>query len=203
MNESCTWSRDHFARYLDNELTAQERARLDEHLAGCADCRSALEALRAGDALARDAAGATSADDELAFDAWLQAFTSRHDLERAAQLRREEIAADVAAGRRAPGLLSAEEVAARPLEPELTRGKQRFTRLFAPHPAWRWARIAVPAAAAAIVVIVLLVREPGLPEKAMAPTGSVKHLASESAQTPAAAPVVTEPKPARAVEAAP
>ena len=104
MNEPCTWSRDRLARYLDGELSAQERARLDEHLAACADCRAALEALRAGDELARDASGATSADDERTFDAWLQAFTSRHDLESAARLRSEEMAADEAAGRAGRGV---------------------------------------------------------------------------------------------------
>lgn len=30
------------ARYLDDELDAEERARLEEHLAGCPDCRAAL-----------------------------------------------------------------------------------------------------------------------------------------------------------------
>lgn len=198
MNELCTWSRERLARYLDGELSAQERARLDEHLAACAECRASLEALRAGDELARDASGATSADDEQSFDAWLQAFTSRHDLESAARLRSEEMASDEAAGRAGRGFLSAEEIAARPLEPALKRGKRR-----APHTAWRWARIALPAAAAAVVVVVLLVREPGLSEKAMAPMVSDRHLASEPTGTMASTQPATEVKPGGAAEAAP
>ncbi|GEM_PF-3543074 len=40
--------------YVDEQLTADERARADQHLAACAECRAALEALRAFKATVRE-----------------------------------------------------------------------------------------------------------------------------------------------------
>ena len=38
---------DNLSAYLDGELNQAERARLDAHLPGCAECRTTLDALRA------------------------------------------------------------------------------------------------------------------------------------------------------------
>jgi anti-sigma factor (TIGR02949 family) len=46
MTERCEQLRERFSEYLDGELTPEERAALEEHLAACTGCRAELEALR-------------------------------------------------------------------------------------------------------------------------------------------------------------
>ncbi len=46
MSETTDRWRDRLSEYLDDELEGSERTRLEEHLAGCAECRSTLEELR-------------------------------------------------------------------------------------------------------------------------------------------------------------
>jgi anti-sigma factor RsiW len=46
---------DLLAAYLDDEVTPEERARIDGHLAGCRDCRRELESLKSAQTALRDA----------------------------------------------------------------------------------------------------------------------------------------------------
>lgn len=237
MSENCAWSRARLALYLDDELPAAERAAIAAHLEGCEACRAAIENLRQVEALLREASDAgagaeaegaaergfdggpeSGADGgpERGFEDWLADFRGRHDLEAARRLRAEEIAADHRAGRGEGALLSAEEVAARPLEPELLQGGgdtggavaaerarrparggglSRLQRLLGPHPAWRWTGIATATAAAAIVIIAVLSREPDLHRQTLAPASTGETLAP--ADLPAA---VDEVKKMRASE---
>ncbi len=40
------WTHEHLSEYLDEELTAEERKRLEEHLSLCPQCRRVLATLR-------------------------------------------------------------------------------------------------------------------------------------------------------------
>lgn len=53
MNVHDPW-RDRLSEYLDGDLDAAERAALDQHLAGCGECRATLDELRDLVALARN-----------------------------------------------------------------------------------------------------------------------------------------------------
>jgi len=55
MNRSCKRTREGIPRYLDGELSAARRERLDSHLRSCDGCREELEALRALRQLWKDA----------------------------------------------------------------------------------------------------------------------------------------------------
>lgn len=57
-----SWT-DRLSEYLDDELSARERAALEQHLAGCDDCRAVLADLRAVTAIAAGAAAAPPAHD--------------------------------------------------------------------------------------------------------------------------------------------
>ena len=54
-NREHRFAQDNLSAYMDGELRPAERARLERHLAGCADCRRDLEALRGTVALLRRA----------------------------------------------------------------------------------------------------------------------------------------------------
>ena len=41
------WAPEHMSGYLDGDLAARARARMERHLAECADCRRLLAGLRA------------------------------------------------------------------------------------------------------------------------------------------------------------
>ncbi len=41
------WAPEHMSGYLDDDLAARARARMERHLAECADCRRLLASLRA------------------------------------------------------------------------------------------------------------------------------------------------------------
>jgi hypothetical protein len=57
-----SWT-DRLSEYLDDELSALERAALEQHLAGCDDCRAVLTDLRAVTAIAAGAAPVLPAHD--------------------------------------------------------------------------------------------------------------------------------------------
>src|SRR5688572_6920502 len=46
MNDTHDELTDRLSDYIDDELSPADRARVDEHLAGCAGCRAVLEDLR-------------------------------------------------------------------------------------------------------------------------------------------------------------
>jgi len=48
---TCSWCEERFERYVDGACTDAERARLLDHVDGCAPCRGLLEELRVVDAL--------------------------------------------------------------------------------------------------------------------------------------------------------
>jgi len=63
-NHSATrhaWVEERLSEYLDNRLAAHERARLEQHLRECADCRASYEALRWTVALVKQAPTPVSA----------------------------------------------------------------------------------------------------------------------------------------------
>jgi len=61
------WAPPHMSAYLDSELRAQARARLEHHTARCPECRSVLDDLRRMLALLHDAPWPQSAADAPAF----------------------------------------------------------------------------------------------------------------------------------------
>ena len=113
MSAECTWVKGHLAPLIDKELSSEDRARAERHLASCAACRAALERLKELDQIDREAlwrsefqeAGArktdpdapqgvkpgSSRDDEDPTDALMRAVRSRFDLESAKRLRRREL----------------------------------------------------------------------------------------------------------------
>jgi hypothetical protein len=164
MTPSCEWVRARLARFLDGELPPGEAGRVEEHVAVCAGCLAALEALRRADRLARDAG---EARETAQYESVLAAMRRRYDLEAAARLRERDAAA---------GPLTPEQIAAAPLERELLRRPAARAHF------WRWLAIGVPAAAAAVFAIVLLVREPEMRRVAREPaTAMVKGAASRPA----------------------
>jgi anti-sigma factor RsiW len=180
MSASCDWTRGRLARLLDGELPADERARAEAHLAGCAACRAARESLERVDATLRDAPAAD--DDARSFAALQAAIRRRYDLETAARLREDERAA----GRTAP--MTPEEVASAPLGRGVRRAPAARRSLAAP--LWRWLAVGVPAAAAAVVAVVLLVREPEMQRAAREPFApEVARRADETV------PAITPPSP--------
>jgi putative zinc finger protein len=70
--------RDHLSPFLDGELPAPERAAVEAHLQGCAECAAHLEELVAVDALARDLPVPAPADGFEAFPARVRDRIARH-----------------------------------------------------------------------------------------------------------------------------
>ncbi len=188
MNEPCEWTRSHLQTHLDGELSADECARVERHLQTCARCREFFALGRHGDGLVRDAATVVGDTEEREARARMAALQERFDLAAAERLRRREMLTD-AGGEP----MSAEDVAAAPLEDELRRAaRPRRRGLFAPRPVWRWVSIGSAAAAAAVVAVVLLVHEPDLPQKGMHPVAAVDSKLHAPAPTGSRAPVPTE-----------
>ncbi len=112
MSAECTWVKGHLAPLIDKELSSEDRARAERHLAACAACRAALERLKELDQIDREAlwrsefqeAGArktdqdaprgvkpgSSRDDEDPADALMRSVRSRFDLESAKRHRQRE-----------------------------------------------------------------------------------------------------------------
>jgi len=160
MTESCDWIRERIPRFVDGELTVEERGAVERHLERCSGCRKRLEFIERADRAAGDVLGDPTAEDRTNAEAFLEALKTRHDLEASARRRHAEIVAG-----HSPSM-SAEEAASAPLEKDIQRSRPRGFRawLIRPAPAWRWAGLT--AAAAAAITAVLLVREPDLPHEA-------------------------------------
>jgi len=172
MKMDCRETRLHLARFLDGEAAAEERARLESHLASCSACRACLEAMRASDHLVKSAEFERETSDDASFEALLTRVRESYDLDEAARLRQAEMSAHPA-----QRSLTPEEIASAPLESSIrkrtTSGdpmpagvRQAIARWLAPSPRWRWAGIATATAAAAVITIVLVARNPQLPEQA-------------------------------------
>ncbi len=168
----CRETRLHLARFLDGEAAAEERARLESHLASCSACRACLEAMRASDRLVKSAEFERETSDDASFEALLTRVRENYDLDEAARLRQAEMSAHPA-----QRSLTPEEIASAPLESSVRKSttsrdpmpagiRQTIARWLAPSPRWRWAGVATATAAAAVITIVLVARNPQLPEQA-------------------------------------
>jgi hypothetical protein len=165
MSKRCEWVRPRIARFADGALSEDERLALQEHLETCLECRRILESLRQLDRLARDASDAEGAESEGDAREFLGRLHGRFDLEAAERLRRAEVQADFRSGEQTR--MSAEDVAAAPLEGKIVRKRALRLGVLLPRATmWRWMTLTGAAAAAAIIVVVL-VREPQAPHLAV------------------------------------
>lgn len=187
MSKLCKSIQGKLSRLIAGELRGVEQDSVKAHLADCAQCRSLYETRCR---IVRSESRRNAAD---ALAATMAAMETRFDMSEARRLRER----DTVAGRDTP--LSADEVASTPLEDSLIRDSRTsdaatgfLRRLFAPHPAWRWATLVGGTLAVCLMVILILDRDPQLPQTAMFPgldpeAGDQGYRASVSVQ-PAAPP---------------
>jgi len=162
MNRICKSIQGKLSRLIAGALPDAEREVVLAHLADCADCQACYERHR------KTVVSETrrqSADD---LAKTMAAMETRFDLAEARRLRERE----TLAGNDAP--LSADEVATAPLEEIILRddnadrGRANWlSRLFTPHPAWRWATILGSTLAVCVLIVVILDRDPQMPQQAL------------------------------------